>query len=52
MGLLQLAVLASRTLLLAVGSLLRPSERRNFGLFKYASVYMLCSMIALMLEVA
>jgi heme o synthase len=47
-----LAVLASGLLLLAVGSLLRPSESRNFGLFKYASVYMLCSMIALMLEVA
>jgi len=47
-----MAVLGSGLLLLAAGSLLRPSEGNNFGLFKYASVYMLSSMIAVMLEVA
>jgi hypothetical protein len=39
-----LAVLSAGLLTLAVTSIVRPSERLNFGLFKYASVYMLSSM--------
>lgn len=42
-----LAVLSAGLLLLAVSSLLRPNDRLNFGLFKYASLYMLASMILL-----
>ena len=42
-----LAVLSGGLLLLAVSSLVRPSERVNFGLFKYASLYMLSSMLML-----
>jgi hypothetical protein len=30
-------------------SLVRPSDRLNFGVFKYASVYMLGSMLLVML---
>jgi len=40
-----LAVLSIGLVLMAVNMIFRPSERRNFGLFKYASVYMLSSMI-------
>ncbi|OGO38212.1 MAG: protoheme IX farnesyltransferase [Chloroflexi bacterium RBG_16_56_8] len=40
-----LAVLSVGLLTLAVISLTRPSERVNFGLFKYASLYMLSSML-------
>lgn len=36
---------------LAVFSLIRPSEKLNFGLFKYASLYMLSSMMIMMVEV-
>ena len=39
-----LAVLSSGLVLMAVTMIFRPSERVNFGLFKYASVYMLSSM--------
>ena len=42
-----LAVLSAGLLLLAIASTFRPSERVNFGLFKYASVYMLSAMILL-----
>jgi protoheme IX farnesyltransferase len=42
-----LAVMSSGLLLLAVTSLLHPSDRMNFGLFKYASLYMLSAMILL-----
>ena len=42
-----LAVLSAGLLLLAVASTFRPSERVIFGLFKYASVYMLSAMILL-----
>jgi len=42
-----LAVLSAGLLLLAVASTFRPSERVNFGLFKYASLYMLAAMILL-----
>jgi len=40
-----LFVLSMGLLILAVSSLLKPSERLNFGLFKYASLYMLSSML-------
>jgi protoheme IX farnesyltransferase len=45
-GYLRILVVLSITLLtLAVISLVKPSERLNFGLFKFASVYMLSSMM-------
>ncbi len=45
-GYLQLlGVLSAGLLGLALVVAFRPSERRNFGLFKYASAYMLCSMV-------
>jgi len=44
-----MAVLSIGLLALAVGSMLSPSERVNFGLFKYASLYMLGSMLLLTL---
>jgi protoheme IX farnesyltransferase len=40
-----LAVLSAGLLLLAVRSSMTPSERLNFGLFKYASLYMLSTML-------
>ncbi len=40
-----LAVLSAALLILAVRSLMKPSERLNSGLFKYASVYRLSSMM-------
>ena len=43
-----LIVLSVGLLTLAVATLLRPSEQVNFGLFKYASLYMLSSMILIM----
>lgn len=42
-----LIVLSAALLSLAVFSLIKPSDRLNFGLFKFASVYMLSSMILL-----
>jgi len=49
-GVLRLmAVLSSGLLLLSFASVFRPSERVNFSLFKYASIYMLASMILLSL---
>jgi protoheme IX farnesyltransferase len=44
-----MAVLSSGLLLLSFASVFRPSERVNFSLFKYASIYMLASMILLSL---
>lgn len=44
-----MAVLSCGLLTLAILSVVRPSEKVNFGLFKYASLYMLGSMILLML---
>jgi heme o synthase len=44
-----MVVLSGGLFLLAGSSLLRPSERVNFGLFKYASLYMLGAMLLLML---
>jgi len=45
-----LAVLSAGLLALAITSVVRPSERLNFGLFKYASVYMLSSMMLVVVE--
>jgi protoheme IX farnesyltransferase len=44
-----LAVLSGGLLLLAAASVFKPAERLNFGLFKYASLYMLSAMVLLML---
>ena len=49
-GYLRLVVVLSTALLLmAVYSVVRPSESMNFGLFKYASIYMLSLMLLLVL---
>ena len=45
-----LIVLSSGLLILAAWSLLRPSPKLNFGLFKYASVYMMSSMLLVLAE--
>jgi heme o synthase len=45
-----LSVLSVGLVWLACQSLFRPSERVNFGLFKYASVYMLSAMLLVMLQ--
>jgi heme o synthase len=42
-------VLSSGLLLLSMATVFRPSERVNFSLFKYASLYMLASMVLLSL---
>ncbi len=44
-----MAVLSTGLLLLSFATVFRPSEQVNFSLFKYASVYMLASMILLSL---
>jgi protoheme IX farnesyltransferase len=44
-----LAVLSAGLLFLAASTIFRPDERLNFGLFKYASVFMLCAMLLLSL---
>ena len=44
-----LGVLSGGLFLLAVGMIFRPSERVNFGLFKYASLYMLAAMLLMMI---
>ena len=46
-----MGVLAVGLLLLAFAISLRPSERVNFGLFKYASLFMLGAMIMIVLDV-
>lgn len=46
-----LAVLSAGLLMLAVAITFKPSERVNFGLFKYASIYMLSAMILVVIEV-
>lgn len=46
-----LAVLSAGLFLLAASMTFRPSERVNFGLFKYASIYMLAAMVLIMIEV-
>jgi protoheme IX farnesyltransferase len=45
-----LAVLSSGLLILAASSVLKPSSKLNFGLFKYASLYMLSSMLLFLVE--
>lgn len=42
-----MAVLTVGLILLALNSIMRPSDRVNFGLFKYASLYMLGAMLLL-----
>ena len=42
-----LAVLSAGLMLLAIVTVIRPTERVNFGLFKYASLFMLSAMILL-----
>ena len=44
-------VLSAGLLALAAGTFIRPSDRLNFGLFKYASLYMLTIMLLLAAEV-
>lgn len=45
-GILRLVIVLSAGLLfLALTSIARPSDRLDFGLFKYASLYMLCTML-------
>lgn len=49
-GYLRLLIVISIGLLFLAGaSIVQPTERVNFGLFKYASLYMLGSMILMML---
>ncbi len=45
-----LAVLGIGLVLLAAGCVARPSDRSNFGLFKYASVFMLSAMALVVVE--
>jgi protoheme IX farnesyltransferase len=45
-----MAVLSTGLLVLAVISNIRPSEKINFGLFKYASLYMFGSMLLMVVE--
>jgi len=44
-----MAVLSGGLFLLAIGNTFSPSERTTFGLFKYASLYMLSAMLMLIL---
>jgi protoheme IX farnesyltransferase len=44
-----MAVLSAGLFLLAIGGVVRPSDKINFGLFKYASLYMLSMMIVLVI---
>lgn len=45
-----LGVLSTGLLMLAIHTAVRPSERVNFGLFKYASVYMLAAMLLVVIQ--
>ena len=45
-----LGVLSAGLLMLAVAITFKPSERVNFGMFKYASVYMLAAMVLVVIE--
>ncbi|MCZ2127022.1 MAG: UbiA family prenyltransferase [Anaerolineales bacterium] len=49
--LLLLGALSIRLFMLAVGMIFKPAEQVNLGLFKYASMYMLASMILFVLAV-
>jgi protoheme IX farnesyltransferase len=46
-----LGVLSTGLLVLAITIMFRPSDRVNFGLFKYASIYMLAAMILVFITV-
>jgi heme o synthase len=46
-----LGVLSAGLLILAAAITFKPSERVNFGMFKYASVYMLAAMLSVMVQV-
>jgi protoheme IX farnesyltransferase len=46
-----LAVLSAGLLILAFTTTFRPSEKVNFSLYKYASIYMLAAMILVIIEV-
>jgi protoheme IX farnesyltransferase len=46
-----LGVLSAGLLMLAFAIMFRPSDRINFSLFKYASIYMLAAMILVVIEV-
>jgi protoheme IX farnesyltransferase len=46
-----LGVLSAGLLMLAAAITFKPSERVNFGLFKYASIYMLAAMLLVVIEV-
>ncbi len=48
-GISVMIVLSAALLILALTSILRPSQQRNFQLFKFASIYMLISMIIIAL---
>jgi len=45
-----IAAFSTVLLLIAIGSMLRPSKTVNFGLFKFASVYMLGSMLVILFQ--
>ena len=46
-----LIILSCGLLALAIGSIVRPSQKMNFSLFKFASLYMLSSMLLVVLGV-
>jgi heme o synthase len=46
-----MGVLSAGLVLLALSSNLRPSDKVNFGLFKYASIFMLGAMLMILLDV-
>lgn len=45
-----MGVLTAGLIFLAISSVMRPSDQVNFGLFKYASLYMLSAMLLLAVE--
>jgi hypothetical protein len=45
-----MAVLSIGLFILAVASALRPSDKVNFGLFKYASLFMLGAMLMVIID--
>lgn len=46
-----LGVLSTGLFLMAIVEMLRPSDRGSFGLFKYASIYMLSSMVVVVIGI-
>jgi len=44
-----LVILSTGLIALAIFSMVKPSEKLNFGLFKYASIYMLSAMVLILL---